>query len=110
MENIMEYKFTVENFEEEVLKSELPVLVDFYADYCAPCRMMAPVVAALAEEFEGKCKVGKCDVQQNMLIAQKYHITNIPAFMMFKNGQPVASFIGQMTEDDFRNQVEQALA
>ncbi len=105
----MEYKFTVENFEEEVLKSELPVLVDFYADWCNPCKMMAPIVAALAEELEGKCTVGKCDVQENMLIAQKYRVANIPNFIMFKDGQPVANFMGMMSEDEFREQVENAL-
>lgn len=105
----MEYQFTMENFEQEVLKSELPVLVDFYADWCNPCKMMAPVVAALAEELEGRCKVGKCDVQENMAIAQKYHITGIPRFIVFKGGEPAASFMGMMSADEFRSQVEQAL-
>lgn len=106
----MEYKFTVENFEEDVLKSELPVLVDFYADWCNPCKMMAPVVAALADELEGRCKVGKCDVQENMAIAQKYRVSSIPNFIVFKNGEPAASFLGMMSADELRSQVEQALA
>ncbi len=105
----MECKFTVENFEEEVLKSELPVLVDFYADWCVPCKMMAPIVEELAEEFAGKCKVGKCNVEENMLIAQKYRVSNIPNFIMFKDGQPVANLIGQMTEEELRSQVEKVL-
>lgn len=106
----MEHQFTVENFEEEVLKSELPVLVDFYADWCSPCKMMAPVVEALAEEFAGKCKVGKCDVQVNMAIAQKYRVASIPNFIVFKNGQPAANFVGAMSADELRSQLEQALA
>ncbi len=106
----MEHIFTVENFEEEVLKAEQPVLVDFYADWCNPCKMMAPVVAALATELEGRCKVGKCDVQNNMAIAQKYRITGIPRFIIFKNGEPAASFMGMMSADELRSQVEQALA
>ncbi len=105
----MEYKFTAQNFEEEVLKSELPVLVDFYADWCNPCKMMAPVIAELAEELEGKCKVGKCNVDENMMIAQKYRVASIPNFIVFKNGQPVANFVGAMSADELYSQVEQAL-
>lgn len=105
----MEYQFTVDNFEEEVLKSDLPVLVDFYADWCNPCKMMAPVVASLAGELQGRCKVGKCDVQENMAIAQKYRIASIPNFMMFQNGEPVASFLGMMSADELCSLVEQAL-
>lgn len=106
----MEYKFTVENFEEEVLKSELPVLVDFYADWCNPCKMMAPVIAELAKEFEGKCKVGKCNVDENMAVAQKYRVASIPNFIIFKDGQPIANFMGAMPADELRSQVEQALS
>lgn len=105
----MEYKFTAQNFEQEVLKSELPVLVDFYADWCNPCKMMAPVIAELAEELEGKCRVGKCNVDENMMIAQKYRVASIPNFIVFKNGQPVANFMGAMSADDLLSQVEQAL-
>ncbi len=105
----MEHIFTTENFEQEVLQSELPVLVDFYADWCNPCKMMAPVVAALAGELEGRCEVGKCDVQANMAIAQKYHVASIPNFIVFKNGEPVANFLGMMSADELRSQVEQAL-
>lgn len=106
----MEYKFTVENFEEEVLKSELPVLVDFYADWCNPCKMMAPIVETLAGELEGKCRVGKCNVDENMAIAQKYRVASIPNFIIFKNGQPIANFMGAMSADELRSQIEQALA
>ena len=74
----MEYTFTVANFEEEVLNSPLPVLVDFYADWCNPCKMMAPTVAKLAEAYEGKVKVGKINVDENMTIAQKYRVASIP--------------------------------
>lgn len=102
----MEYKFTVANFEEEVLKSELPVLVDFYADWCNPCKMMAPVVERIAEEYEGKVKVGKCDVSANMPLAQKYHVSNIPAFMIFKGGEPVDSFVGALSADDLCDRID----
>lgn len=90
----MEQEFTTENFEEEVLKSELPVLVDFYADWCGPCKMMAPIVEKLAEEYAGKLKVGKCDTDENMMLAQKYNISSIPNLFLFKNGEPVANYLG----------------
>jgi thioredoxin 1 len=103
----MEYKFTVDNFEQEVLQSELPVLVDLYAHWCGPCKMMAPVVEALAKELEGRFKVGKCDVQENMAIAQKYRVASIPNFIVFKDGEPVGNFMGAMSMDELREKVEQ---
>ncbi len=105
----MEYTFTTENFEEEVLHSELPVLVDFYADWCMPCRMMAPVVEKLAEEFEGKLKVGKCDTEANMPLVQKYRVASIPCFKIFRNGEVIESFVGQMGTDEFVEKIEGAL-
>lgn len=105
----MEYKFTAENFEEEVLKSELPVLVDFYADWCGPCKMMAPIVERLAEEYEGRLKIGKCNVDENMLIAQKYRVASIPTFMIFKGGAAVATFMGAMPEEDLCDKIDAAI-
>lgn len=102
----MEYKFTVANFDEEVLNSELPVLVDFYADWCNPCKMMAPVVEKIAEEYEGRLKVGKCDVSANMPLAQKYRVSNIPAFMIFKGGEPVDNFVGALSADDLCDRID----
>ena len=71
----MEYKFTEQNFNEEVLQADLPVLIDFYADWCGPCKMMGPVVEKAAETYEGKLKVGKVNVDDNPELAQKYRIT-----------------------------------
>lgn len=105
----MEYRFDEANFEEEVLKAELPVLVDFYADWCGPCKMMGPVIEKLAEEFEGTLKVGKCNVDDNMDLAEQYRITNIPAFIVFKGGQPAATFIGAMSAADFKAKLSQIL-
>ena len=102
----MEYTFTVANFEEEVLHSEIPVLVDFYADWCNPCKMMAPVIARLAEAYDGKIKVGKINVDENMLIAQKYRVASIPNFIVFKNGSPAANFVGAMSEADMRQKLD----
>ncbi len=105
----MEYKFTTENFEAEVLKEELPVLVDFYADWCGPCKMMAPIVEKLAEEYEGKLKIGKCNIDENMPLAQKYRVASIPTFILFKGAQPAATFLGAMSEDDLCDKIEENL-
>ena len=82
----MEYTFTSDNFEEEVLKSDVPVLVDMFATWCGPCKMMAPVVAKLAEEYEGTVKVGKLDIDQNVDIVAQYKIMSVPTFLVIKDG------------------------
>ena len=90
----MEYKFTTENFEQEVLASDIPVLVDFYADWCGPCKMMGPVVAQIAEEQAGKVKVGKINIDEEQELAVKYNVMSIPSFMVFQNGQVIESSVG----------------
>lgn len=105
----MEYTFTTANFEEEVLQSDLPVLVDFYADWCGPCKMMAPVVEQIATQMEGKLKVGKCNIDDNMPLAQKYRVANIPTFMIFKNGEQAAIFMGAMGTEEFVEKLADAL-
>ena len=105
----MEHKFTTENFEEEVLKSELPVLVDFYADWCGPCKMMAPIVENIAREYDGKLKVGKCNIDDNMQMAQRYRVASIPTFMVFKGGEAVETLIGGMQEDDLCDKLDALL-
>ena len=85
---------TDSNFEAEVLSSDVPVLVDFWATWCGPCIAMAPVVDALAEEFEGKAKVVKLDVDENREIAGKFQIRSIPTMMLFKGGEVVDKVIG----------------
>lgn len=107
---VMEYKFTKQNFEEEVLKSSLPVLVDFYADWCGPCKMMAPVVEKLAEEMEGKLKVGKLNVDEEEELAAQYRVFNIPAFLVFKDGKMAGSCIGAMSAAQLKEKIEQILA
>ncbi|MCR5176023.1 MAG: thioredoxin [Anaerovibrio sp.] len=83
----MEYKFTEENFEAEVINSDVPVLIDFYADWCGPCRMMGPVVEELAEEYDGKIKVGKVNVDQQPQLAGKYGVASIPYFAFINKGK-----------------------
>lgn len=104
----MEYKFDETNFN-EVLESEIPVLVDFYADWCGPCKMMGPVVSRMAEQFAGKIKVGKCNVDDNMGLAQKYRIANIPAFILFDKGQVKEMFVGAMSAEEFAGKIENAI-
>ena len=105
----MEYKFTTDNFEKEVLQSELPVLVDFYADWCGPCKMMAPIVESLAESFDGKVKVGKLNIDEEMDIAQKYRVMSIPTFIVFKGGQALETSVGAMSKDDLEKKLQKVL-
>ncbi len=95
----MEYIFTEENFENEVLKSDIPVLVDFYADWCGPCKMMMPVIEKLAEKYDGKVKVGKVNSDDNGDLAGRYNIMSIPSFLIIKNGEVVDSAMGAMPID-----------
>ena len=94
-----EIKITNENFEEEVLKSEIPVLVDFWAAWCGPCRMLAPAVAQIAEESDGKIKVGKVNVDEQPELAQRFGIMSIPTVLVFKDGKKVNQSIGLVPKD-----------
>lgn len=89
-----EITFTTDNFDSEVLKADLPVLIDFWATWCMPCRMVAPIVAELSESYAGKVKVGKLDVDAHSKIASKYGITSIPAIIIFKKGKVIKRHIG----------------
>lgn len=85
---------TDENFEQEVLNAQGPVLVDFWATWCGPCRMLAPVVEELAKEYEGRVKVCKLDVDQGMTTSTKYRISTVPTLIFFKNGEVVSQAVG----------------
>ena len=92
----MALKITKENFETEVLNSSVPVLVDFWATWCGPCQMIAPTIEMLAEEYEGKVKVGKVDVDEEQEIAIKYGVASIPTLVLFENGKEVNRKVGFM--------------
>ena len=94
-----EIKITVDNFEQEVIQSEQPVLVDFWATWCGPCRMLAPAVAQIAAECEGKIKVGKVNVDEEPELAQRFGIMSIPTVLAFKDGKKVNQSIGLVQKD-----------
>ena len=97
-------------FEDEVVKSDRPVLVDFWADWCAPCKIIAPLVEELAEEFEGKVKFTKLDVDSNPKTATSYGIRGIPTLLIFNGGQPVDQVVGAVPKSVLKRRLEQAVA
>jgi len=103
----MEFKFTDENFEAEVLKSDQPVLVDFYADWCGPCKMMAPIIDEIANEFAGKVKVGKLNVDESPATAAKYRVMSIPTLLFIKNGQVVDTIVGAVPKAQVTEKLNQ---
>ena len=106
----MEVKITDGNFDAEVKESKLPVLVDFYADWCGPCKMMAPLVAQLSEEFEGTCKVGKCNVDENPQTASMFRVMSIPTFVLFLDGKAVDIVVGAVSKTALQEKITQMLA
>lgn len=106
----MEVKITDGNFDAEVKDSKLPVLVDFYADWCGPCKMMAPLVAQLSEEFEGTCKVGKCNVDENPQTASMFRVMSIPTFVLFQDGKAVDTVVGAVSKTALQEKIKQVLA
>ena len=96
---------TGEDFEREVLKSDLPVLVDFWAEWCGPCRMVSPVVNEIAEELQGKLKAVKVNVDDAQDLAGNYQIMSIPTLLLFKGGEPVEQIIGAVSKDQLSEKI-----
>lgn len=103
-------EFTDANFEQEVLKSDVPVLVDFWAVWCGPCRAIAPVVEELARDYEGKAKIGKLNVDDNEQIPQKYQILSIPTLLIFKGGSVVGQIVGAVPRAKIESELKRHLA
>jgi len=99
-------KLTDENFENEVLNSDKPCIVDFYADWCGPCKMMSPIIEEIAEELGDKVKVGKVNSDENMELAQKYGIMSIPTIMIIKNGEVTKTFVGVTAKEEIINEIK----
>lgn len=106
-QNVVEV--TDANFDAEILKSQLPVLVDFWAVWCAPCRAIAPHVDALAKEYDGKIRVGKCDIDSNPQVPTQYDIRSIPTLLMFKDGKVVGQVVGAVPRAKLEEMVKKAL-
>ena len=106
----MDYSLNSQNFEAEVLKSKVPVLVDFSADWCGPCKMMAPLIDELADEYEGEMKIGKINVDQSPDVAQKYNFMSIPMFAFFKNGEVVETAVGALNKAKLQAIIDRVLA
>lgn len=102
--------FTDSNFQEEVLKSDQPVLVDFWAPWCGPCKLVDPVVHELASEYEGKIKVGKMNVDENQTTAGTYGIMSIPTLAFFKKGEVVKSIIGAQPKENIKKAMDEVLS
>lgn len=100
---------TDQNFDQEVLKSKTPVLVDFWAPWCMPCRMVGPIIEDLAKEYEGKIKVGKINVDENSKIAGDFGVMSIPSIFIFNNGQPVKTIIGAQGKEALKKEIDEAL-
>ena len=106
----MANKLNEANFNQEVLNSSEPVLVDFYADWCGPCRMMGPVVEQLADRYEGKIKVGKLNVDESQALAASYGVMSIPTFILFKDGKAVDSVTGGVPAQVLQQMLDRAVA
>jgi thioredoxin 1 len=101
---------TDQTFESDVIKSDLPVLIDFWAPWCGPCRMVAPIVKELAGEYEGKVQFRKLNTDENPMVAAKLNIRSIPTLMLFKNGQQVGQIVGFRPKASIKEKIDAALA
>ncbi len=105
----MAIEITAANFKQEVLESPIPVLIDFWATWCMPCQMVAPVVEAIGQEYTGKLKVGKIDVDKQGELAASYSVMSIPSLLFFKNGQVVDSVIGAVPKEYLVDRIKKIL-
>ena len=102
-------KFTTENFTEEVVNSSLPVIVDFWAEWCRPCQILSPTIEKIAEEFEGKVKVGKVNVDEEAQIATRFSVMSIPTLLFFKEGKEISRSVGVVSKDEIVKRIGELL-
>jgi thioredoxin 1 len=100
------FEFTDSNFDSEALKADKPVLVDFWAPWCAPCRMVGPIIEELSGSYSGKVKIGKLNTDDNPVIASRYGIMSIPTILLFKNGEIVDRIVGAAPKKDFEKMLD----
>ena len=106
----MSLKFDEKSFNEEVVKSEIPVIVDFWAEWCGPCHIMSPIIDEVAKEFEGKAKIGKVNVDENQIISSKYGIMSIPTILAFKDGKVIGQLVGARPKKDLVDLINKVIA
>lgn len=97
------------NFDEKVTNNEIPVLIDFWAEWCAPCRMLAPAIEDVAEEYKGKAVVGKVDIDSQVELAQKFGVMSIPTLLLFKNGEIFDKSVGVVPKDKIKAMIDSAI-
>lgn len=103
------YNVTDQNFEQEVIKADIPVLVDFWASWCGPCRMLGPILEELAKDMEGKIKVAKINIDENQAIPSSFGVLSIPTMMIFKNGKVISTQVGLLPKDSLENWINSTL-
>jgi thioredoxin 1 len=102
--------FTDANFQTDVMKSDKPVVVDFWAPWCGPCKIVGPTIEELAKEYEGKVVVGKLNVDENQQISGQYGVMSIPTVMIFKGGKPVKAMVGAQSKESYKRSIDEVLA
>ena len=106
----MEHRFNENNFTDEVIKSDIPVMIDFYAEWCGPCRMMSPIVEEFAKNYEGKVKIGKINVDEESDLAMRFGVQSIPSFIFVKDGKVIERITGAMPRSILRNYLDELAA
>lgn len=105
----MEFVINEQNFEQEVVNSDIPVLLDFWAPWCGPCKMLLPVIDEIAKEYDGKIKVGKVNTDENMSLSSKFQITSIPCLIIFKGGKAINKMVGFRPKNDIMKEIDNVL-
>lgn len=105
----MELVINEQNFEQEVVNSDIPVLLDFWAPWCGPCKMLLPVIDEIAKEYDGKIKVGKVNTDENMSLSSQFQITSIPCLIIFKGGKAINKMVGFRPKNDIMKEIDNVL-